>query len=39
MTNGVDLMGDPGTKEIISLADLQAASAGARTGRKHVVRA
>lgn len=30
-------MGDPGTKEVISLADLQAAAAGQRTGRKHVL--
>ncbi|MDO9356546.1 MAG: acetolactate synthase small subunit [Solirubrobacteraceae bacterium] len=30
-------MGDPGTKEVISLADLQAAAAGARSGRKHVL--
>src|SRR5215207_7438282 len=29
-------MGDPGTKELLSLEDLEAAS-GVRTGRKHVL--
>ena len=29
-------MGDPGTKELLSLAELEAA-AGVRTGRKHVL--